>query len=168
MKIADQYEKYQHSMLWLALQIVGNYHDAEDIVSDSWLSVCLHGSRLEGMNEQLLKPYLMQCVRNKAIDFLRWQKRHSEYPYDFNEVSTIPITDIANDENDDFLTDYDLINACSAMLPPREAQAIVMKINGYSTREIAAEMNVALSTVRGYWFRAIRRIRKQSGNLRGT
>lgn len=167
MKIADQYKKYQHSMLWLAFQMVRNYHDAEDIVSDSWCSVCLHENRLENMDEQHIKSYLMQCVRNKAIDFLRRRKRHVEYPCGIYEANVMPIMNTANEETDVSLTDYGLITACSAMLPPREEQAITMKINGYSTREIAAEMNVALSTVRGYWFRAIRRIRKQSENLRG-
>ena len=164
MKIADQYEKYQHSMLWLAFQMVENFHDAEDIVSDSWLSVYMHEDQLESMNEQLVKSYLMQCACNKAIDFLRWQKRHNEYPYGIDEVTTIPITDIPNDKNNNnCLMDYDLIIACSAMLLPREAQAIAMKISGYSTREIAAEMNVAISTVRSSWFRAIRRIQKLLG-----
>ena len=163
MKIADQYTKYQHIMLWFAFQMVGNYHDAEEIVSDSWYSVCLHEDRVESMDEHLIKSYLLHCVRNKAIDFLRKRQRNVEYLYGCYEVDIIPIMDnIPHDENNDFLTDHDLFIAGSSILPPREAQAVVMKLNGYSTREIAAEMSVASSTVRGYWFRAIRRMRKQS------
>ncbi len=66
--------RYQDDMLRVACLYLNNLKDAEDIVSDCWVSALTHEEKLLEMNEANARSYLLRCVANASIDFLRKKK----------------------------------------------------------------------------------------------
>lgn len=157
--ISDLYQRYQAAMLRRARKYVHNSCDAEDVVSDCWVNLIRHAEQLRKMVSSAQTVYIMRCVSNKSIDFLR-NRRHSaewicndrEYPMlchnaiepDFSEEAVLQKTEIAH-----FLY----------LLPPREREVIKLRLREWSTDEIADKLHISKSSVRGYAARAINRLR---------
>lgn len=72
----ELYDRYEHYMYKVALGYTRNGNDAEDVVHNTWLSLCsptsLDTLRKFTLGQALeLQKYLAKCVRNKSIDLLR-------------------------------------------------------------------------------------------------
>ena len=67
----DLYFQYQKAMLRRTMQFVHNVYDAEDIVSGAWESLIPHLPTMMALDERALSAYIMKCVANKALDYLR-------------------------------------------------------------------------------------------------
>lgn len=146
-------------MLRRARKYAHNSYDAEDIVSDCWVNLIRHAEQLRKMVPSAQTAYIMRCVSNKSIDFLRnrrhraeWMCNERDYPIlchnaiepDFSEEAMLQKTEIAH-----FLY----------LLPPREREVIKLRLSNWGTDEIAKELHISKSSVRGYAARASQRLR---------
>ncbi len=73
--LSNLFLHYRGDMLRVAYRYLKNPKDAEDIVGDCWVSALAHKERFVEMNEAIARSYLLRCVDNAAIDFLRKKKR---------------------------------------------------------------------------------------------
>lgn len=72
----ELYEWYGHFMYKVALGCTHSEQDAEDVVHNTWLSLCSQASldtlrKLSGETALETQEYLARCVRNKSVDLLR-------------------------------------------------------------------------------------------------
>lgn len=146
-------------MVSAAYRYVRNSQDAEDVASDCWLSIIRHMDTLQKLEDYAIKAYIMRCVHNCSIDYIRRQKRYSCYEHQ-NEMRSLYLSQIGDeyDWNSPGI-DSSIIMLGLSFLPPREAQVLKLKFEMHSTNSIATIMNIAPGTVRKYWFKAKKRIR---------
>ena len=162
---AQIYLRYHNEMVRMAYHFIRNAEDAQDIVGDCWISILQNIVALQGMSENRIRACLLRCVRNKVVDFVRKNNRHQVNLYGIHE------SDIARYQEIKLRSSYfadsernlrDDLAQMVSILPPRERTSISMKIKGFSTNAIAGMMGISPVTVRGYCYRAIKKLRKRA------
>lgn len=148
-------------MVQYAFLFVHQVETAEDIVQDCWLHLWLKRDTLLLIPEKAKEAYVKQCIRNACIDHIR---KNSKSPIRYVEDIELP-SDLSQQINKDetLLLDAKLfvrfdLPGLIDILPRRERLVVEKKIQGYSNREIAEEMQISIGTVRCYWSRACHRL----------
>ena len=144
--------QYQKAMLRRAMQYVHNVHDAEDIVSGAWVSLISHLPTMMALDEKALSAYIMKCVANKALDYLK-KKRHSPHEVELNDRIPAHIN-LA----DSTVLAKDFLEEILQVLTKQQQRVLMLKLEGYDDKDIAIIMCVRHSTIRGHWSQAKKRI----------
>ncbi|MHC4121141.1 MAG: RNA polymerase sigma factor [Planctomycetota bacterium] len=139
------YEKYVNSLLSLAMGLLNNPHDAEDVVQDMFVAFAQSAGsfRLKGS----LRAYLAMSVVNRARDKLR--KRHS-LKNQLGKYVAVPTEANQADEPLVLSDQCELLSNALGELPYDQREAVVLKVKQNMTlRQIAKLQGVSISTVHG-------------------
>ncbi len=154
----DAYKKYRGKMIALSYSIVGNYHDAEEAVSNAFFAIAKHFQKLRKKSPQERAAYYSVVTKNCSYDILRAQNRRNEIPLD----EDIEIPDDRSDVSDEVLSGigYERVLDAIRSLPEIYAQVLYMEnVTGLSKKEIAASLNESEATVRKRLERARKKLR---------
>jgi len=128
----------------LARWLVGNPHDAEDVVQESFTRAFEGAGGFRGGDP---RTWLLAIVRNTAINFLQRKKPKAEVAW--NERMAEP-ADGAPDPEKAMLRDSQRarVRAAVQRLPGEFREALVLReLEGMAYKEIAAVLDVPLGTV---------------------
>lgn len=152
------YKKYSKAMYNIAIRLVNNKMDAEDILQESFITAF---SRLGDLqNKDLFGSWLKRIVINNCISLQRKHKvafeemdeqRHGEVP-----------------ETDDRMVAVDpsLVHEAIKDLPQKGRTVLVLRaLEGYSHKEIAEALGISVSTSKTQYHRALSLLNIK---LRGT
>ncbi|MCH7872122.1 MAG: RNA polymerase sigma factor [Planctomycetes bacterium] len=147
-----EFERHTTQIYGWAYRLLGRHHDALDVVQDvflRWDAQCLRETPKQP------RGWLRRVTVNRAID-LRRQRRESVDPRTCDESA-------GRDENA-MRMDQDSLRADIALaldgLSSGQRGVLIAKIYDDMTfREIATELELALSTVKTHYLRAIRALR---------
>lgn len=143
-------------MLRVACLYLNNLEDAEDIVGDCWVSALTHKERLLEMNEANARSYLLRCVANASIDFLRKKKRQAAWLESTKKDVETARWVLPEDQVIEKL----MIDEVYQMLPWRESEIFILRMQGMSFFAIACQLGISPSTVRSYWWRVRQKFQK--------
>ena len=139
------YEKYLNYLLTLAMALLHNQSEAEDVVHDVFVSFAESAAEFKLRGN--LKSYLTICVVNRTRDKIRAGVRESVH------------TKIQESENLDFVTpensiisteESKLLNNAIAQIPEQQREVIVLHLKGQMKfREIAKLRGVSINTIQG-------------------
>jgi RNA polymerase sigma-70 factor, ECF subfamily len=119
-----------------AYLVVGEYHEAQDLVQETLVRVWQHWSRVSGYEEP--RAWARHVLHNLAVS--RWRRMRVRATVAEVERSTPP-PDIGH---------LDLFDALRR-LPVRQRSAIVLHdVEGLSVSEVASELKVPEGSVRGW------------------
>ncbi len=150
------YHKYLDTMLTVAVSLLGDTSEAEDVVQDVFVKLIetLDRFQLRGS----LKAFLATCVANRARDQLRKRMRKdragARLPEGHAQV-TEPLERAMLSE--------DLLRAQLALsqLPYEQREVVTLKIHGgLSFRALAQQLELPLGTVQGRYRYGLDRLRK--------
>lgn len=132
-----------------ARRILGTEDEADDVVQDAFI---VAWQQLPDLDDPgAVKSWLMRIVSHKAIDRVR--ARHPHLDIDDHEQSAAEATTPASRVETRFRTDE--LSAALRELPEAQRQCWMLReIADYSYNEIAAELDIPASTVRGLLARA--------------
>lgn len=145
------YGRYARVAYGLALKILSNAEQAEDVVQEAFWRVWNRAGTFQSGSGQFA-PWLFGIVRNLCIDEIRRrQSRPTALPNDSDEQALLAVPDTKPDM--DALTweteRRRLITSALAELPPDQRQVIELAyFGGLSQREIADRLNNPLGTVK--------------------
>jgi RNA polymerase sigma-70 factor (ECF subfamily) len=139
------YEKYVNNLLSVAMGLLNDPHDAEDVVQDMFVSFAQSAGSF-GLKGSL-KAYLAKSVVNRARDRLRrgrsLDSRMGKY------ATTSPDASPAN-EPLVYSERCERLSRALAELPYEQREAVVLKVKQNMTlKEIAKLQGVSISTVHG-------------------
>jgi RNA polymerase sigma-70 factor (ECF subfamily) len=143
--LARIYEKYVHLLLSIAMGLLNDPHEAEDVVQDVFVTFAQEaaGFGLRGS----LKAYLATCVVNRARDRVRRERARQRLADGCTPAS------FAAEEPDRSLVYNERCERLSralAELPYEQREVFVLKVkNGLKLKDIAKLQNVSISTVHG-------------------
>jgi RNA polymerase sigma-70 factor (ECF subfamily) len=149
------YEKYKDTLLTIAISLLRDTNEAEDVLHDVFVSFAggiwkfhLYGS---------LKNYLISCLVNRARDIYR-KKMYQVVGLDstgpIRSDSAGPAGAVIGDEEARLLT------AALAQLPAQQREVIILHLQGgMKFREIAEMQEVSISTVQGRYRYGLDRLR---------
>lgn len=149
--LAELYDSYGDIMYSLALQILRNPQEAEDVVQEIFLKLwqnCTYNP-----DRSSFKSFLIIMVRSRAIDRWRTQKSSLNTLERFGkeansqDKTNIPLTEAISDEISQ------KVHEALAQLPENQRQALQMAYyEGMTQVEIAQRFNTPVGTVKS-WFR---------------
>ncbi len=153
--LARIYEKYVHLLLSIALGLLNDPHEAEDVVQDVFVTFAqgADGFGLRGS----LKAYLATCVVNRARDRARSERARQRLADGYATTAFGP------DEADRSLVYSERCERLSralAGLPYEQREVVVLKLkNGLKLKDIAKLQNTSISTVHGRYRYGIDKLR---------
>jgi len=143
--LARIYEKYVNVLLSVAMGLLNDAHEAEDVVQDVFVSFAKGASGLALKGS--LRAYLAQSVVNRVRDRVRQQRSEQR------RINALTATAGDPDRGDRSLLYSErcqLLSAALAQLPYEQREAVVLKIKqAMKLKEIAKLQGVSISTVHG-------------------
>lgn len=161
-ELIQLYDTYGQQMYSLALRMLENAQEAEDLIQDIFLGLWKQ-FKFDSQRGSV-KTFLMVLVRSRAIDRIRSRKASHELllkqEHETDLLSDWPIKALLTDET------IHRVRAAIAQLPEQQRQAIEMSyFQGLSQAEIAERMGMPLGTVKS-WFRlGFRKLRAELGDV---
>ena len=147
------YKTYFGMMYKIAYTITKDQNLAEDAVHETMLAIIENIDSIRIDNFKELKSYIYIVTKSKTIDFLRkWEKRKTTlYPSD-----DVP-PDIAVSEPDEIaLTNIVIQRSLQALqeMPEKYRIALIMKVKGYTIKDISRLTNTTEANVKNRIYRA--------------
>jgi len=153
--LARIYAKYVHLLLSVAMGLLNDPHEAEDVVQDVFVSFARGAGRFELRGS--LKAYLAQSVVNRARDRVRRQRSRQRRA----EQCVTQRADAGQaDRSLVYSERCERLNAALAELPYEQREAVVLKVkDGMTLRDIARLQSVSVSTVHGRYRYGMKKLR---------
>jgi RNA polymerase sigma-70 factor (ECF subfamily) len=160
--VADLYDRYRCAALGLAVRIVRDVEEAEDVVHDAFTSVVERAHQYQPERGTVV-AWLLTTVRNLAVDRIRRRTRRALIA----ESELLPETralldDRATNPEEDLATSRARVAVRAAMeaLPAAQKNTLfVAFFEGLSYPEMAERDNVPLGTIKSRAARAIHALR---------
>lgn len=145
--LANAYDHYAPRVYGLALRIAGDAALAEEIIQDVFVAAWRHRGTFDAQRGSLY-AWLLTATRNRTIDLARGrarQRKKLEQQLSHNvEASQNVEASVLRG------LDQRAIAAALAALPPEQRHAVQKAYyEGLTAREIADELRIPLSTVKG-------------------
>ncbi|MEM8603952.1 MAG: sigma-70 family RNA polymerase sigma factor [Cyanobacteria bacterium P01_H01_bin.121] len=159
------YDRHARLVYSLAIKLLGNVSDAEDLTQEVFLS--LLRQRRYDPQRGALATYLTTLTRSRAIDRLRSQTTRQKYLVKWQRtaihpLAKTPLEQATHEEN------KALVQECLASL--EQKQSYVLEQSYYAGRtyaEIAAELGIPLNTVKSLARRGLIKLRQSLANPNG-
>ncbi len=144
-------KKYHKPGIAFARRYVSDFHEAEDVVQDSFADLFVYKDRYNSTYS--FKTYLFSIIRNKAINV--YKKRRNIHPEQYEGCAE------SNPENDYLLSEMkDMVNIKFKVLNKDYQQALYLyEYENMSYKEIAVIMNKSLSKIKILIYRARKKLK---------
>ncbi|KAA3663289.1 MAG: RNA polymerase sigma factor [Calditrichaeota bacterium] len=160
-------EKHKRNIYYLALDLTGNHHDAEDLAQDVFVQMfrSLHTFRGEStLNAWLYRITVNLCINKKRKKALTAMKLKEDFSREQSENISFDGGHIHS--NPERSTDSGLaqqhINTALQSLSDRERSVFVLRhYKDLPLKDIAATLQIAEGTVKGLLFRAVHKLQKE-------
>lgn len=149
------YEEVAPSLYRMALYTLGNSHDAEDVVSETFVEAYrgIGGLRDESAFQAWMYKILSARCKRKIKEYIKGRNT-----FDLDQFLELPGED--SDFSGQSLQRVELIKAMEA-LSPAERQIVCLSVfDGYTTKEIAKITASPQGTISSKLFRALKKMRK--------
>jgi len=155
-------EAYGNLVLSVALNVIGNRQDAEDVCQETFLQVFRRLDRYDPARS--FKTWLLTIAYRRSLDMLRKRRRFSAFS---TRARFEPA--LAGRAADPGQSDpMPLPSALLETLSPRERTALTLWANeGYTAKDISEVLSCSPSTARVYLFNARRKIKALLENDHG-
>jgi RNA polymerase sigma-70 factor, ECF subfamily len=158
--LADLYELFAPMLFGLALRMMKDRKEAEDVLQEGFLYIW---RKAVAYKPELSGPFswTVRIVRNKAIDHLRSLRREQRFferaTVDFGHFSDV---DERSAEEPVFGEQRAIVRAALAQIPAEQRQAIELAFfDGLTHEEIAAQLDTPLGTIKARIRRGLIRLR---------
>ena len=150
--------EYYPALISFGMKYINTKEIVEDLVQDVFAKLWENRESLKNIDD--LSAYLYQMVRFKCFNYLRDEKSHSEALRSYaEEMDTEEINAYIKEEA------YRIAMQALEELPPASRNVFKRVVEGYSTREIAEELNIAIETVKKHKQLARRFLKEKIGRL---
>ena len=157
-KFTEIYQQYQHFCWYVANQLLGDAHLAEDAVQDAFLALTRHLDKIEDVESPRTRKFLLTIVKSKAVDILR--RQHGEISVD--ELDREP-ADPEADVLGAYITKENYTHLISCILELEEAYRVIFEykyVHQLSDKEIAQLLDITPKLVNVRYFRARKKLQQ--------
>lgn len=156
-KVEKLYEKYHKLMYVLAYNILKHHEDAEDTVIESWEKIIRHLDKINDIDCQETKSFLVIVVERTAIDCYRKNKKRSNVQVMIDEYEESPYF-ATRDKALDNLELYQVLRN----IPKKYSEVLILYyVNGFAGKEIANLLGIKEDAVMARLSRGRKRLRKE-------
>ncbi|HSA95388.1 MAG TPA: RNA polymerase sigma factor [Acidobacteriota bacterium] len=147
-------EAFGNLVLSVALNVIGNRQDAEDVCQETFLQVFRRLDRYD--RARSFKTWLLTIAYRRSLDMLRAKRRFKE----FSAKARFEPAIVREGADPSPAGSEPLPSALLTKLSPRERTALTLWANeGYTAKDISEVLSCSASTARVYLFNARRKIK---------
>lgn len=140
-------ERFGNTLYKIAINIVGNHHDAEETTNDTYLAIW---NAIPPKEPEPLAPYVYRTGRNmalKRLEYLSAEKRNSKYDLSLDELAAyLPGEDVEHT-----LNTQEIANSINDFLEKDTVQNRYIFIRRYwygdTVEDISKDLNIKSGTV---------------------
>ncbi|MBL8207918.1 MAG: sigma-70 family RNA polymerase sigma factor [Blastocatellia bacterium] len=162
------YERYSKVVYAIALRIVGQPADAEDVVVDSFWQVWQQAANYDVSRGQL-RTWIVTIARSRALDRLRVLRRSPLA--EAEEVDVLGREVVADDDPEQaawLSQKSSIVRSAMAALPREQRQALELAYyHGFSQSEVAQRLGEPLGTIKTRIRLGMMKLREQLQVLQG-
>lgn len=150
--IGEIYELTKSAVYGYVLSILKNAQDAEDILQETYVKVCLNAESYHAQGKPL--AWIFTIARNLALMKLRGQTRITDIPdFEWEQIAA---------GNPEFRSeDRIVLSAALSKISEEESKIVILHaVGGMKHREIAEWLSMPLATVLSKYHRAIKKLQK--------
>lgn len=160
-------ELHSRSIFKLAYRIMGNDHDADDVVQETFLRAY---AKLKDFHfEAGLRSWLYRIASNYCMDLLVKRRQEAAVPMTAEGPDSAPDAVSSEPDPERLALSNEVgrtVDWAMESLSARERTAFVMRhFHGCSIREVGQAMKLSDGSVKQHIFRAVRKIRAAIGPL---
>jgi len=150
----ELYKLSSAAVFGLAVSILGNQVDAEDVVQEVFISIYEKAHQYEGGGKAM--AWIFTITRNQSLMKIRDRNKRKH-------VNLDDVYDIGEDNNiEEEIYNETLINRILEILNEDERQIVVMhSMSNIKHKDIAGLMKLPLSTVLSKYNRALKKLKKE-------
>ena len=154
-------ERHKKRVYYLALDLTGNHHDAEDLSQEVFIKA--HRSLDSFRGDASFFSWLYRIAVNTYLNKKRKKAvSHMTLWDDFEHITQGAGASSGPDTDAERSTMQAHIEASLEVLSEKERSAFVLKhYHGYKIREIAEMLDVAQGTIKSHLYRATRKLRDE-------
>ncbi len=162
------YARYSNVVYAVAVRIIGQTAEAEDIVVDSFWQVWQQAGSYDASRGQL-RTWIVTIARSRALDRLRAIRRTPTVSSDDDLISLPDARATDNPEQDALVAEQSaLIYQALATLPREQREALALAYyRGLSQSEIAEQLGEPLGTIKTRIRLGMMKLREQLQALQG-
>ena len=165
--LGELYDMHASMALAVALRVVGDREEAEDLVHDAFVAVWRKIDRFDA-DRGSLRAWLMTVVRNRAIDRVRARRPKMDLE-DADERSLLRTGPNPTWEEALQRTSATDVRSAMAALPDDQRRAVELAyFQGYTYREVAEATGVPPGTANGRLRLALAKLRDSLGGSAGA
>ena len=158
--LAELYDRYRSLLMALALRIVGEVAEAEDVVQDALLQVCRQAARYDPERSSV-STWLVLIARSRALDRKRRQTTSARVHERLASDATVVDTSSSGETSVLTRERRERLRRALAELPPEQREALELAYYGGLTQsEVAAQTDTPLGTVKTRTMLALRKLRR--------
>ena len=140
----------------LARWLLGNAHDAEDVVQDAFVRALTF---FDGFHGEDGRGWLLAIIRNTCFDFLRKNKRKSQMLAPAEDLDRVAAAGLSPEAEQLRNADYRRVQEGIENLPAEYREVLVLReLEELSYKQIAQVVGVAIGTVMSRRARARHRL----------
>ena len=149
-RLEEFYQLTSAAVFGLALSVVQNYHDAEDLTHETYVKVWRSARTYEARGKPL--AWIYTIAKNLALMKIRDRKKYDLFPENGGVDSTINTKDFA-------IEDRIVLQAFLRELTDEEQSIVVLHaISGWKHKEIAAFLKLPIQNIIVKYNRAIKKL----------
>jgi RNA polymerase sigma-70 factor (ECF subfamily) len=151
--------QYYSQLCAFSVQYTDSLEVSEDIVQDVFLRFWEEKKYL--LANSSLKSYIFNSVRNASIDYIRKNRTHI-----FTQLEEASYLNEDETNEDNLKMQHEQLHQLLKQLPPQEYQTLVaIVVHNKKYKEVAAEMEISVNTVKTHLSRAMKFLRKNNIKL---
>jgi RNA polymerase sigma-70 factor (ECF subfamily) len=159
--VSEFYDQTAPALFSFALRVLGNSHDAEEVIQDVFVQIW---NKAQSFDPAIGQPFhwAMSITRNRCIDRLRARQRRSRVLVEMDESSKFDLPAETSTEKT-VLAEQELGEVRSAVgsLPKDQRQAIELAFfGGLTHQEIAEKLQEPLGTIKARIRRGMLKLRE--------
>ena len=158
-------ERHKKSIFYLAYDLTGNMHDAEDLSQETFIKLYRSLSSFRG--EAALGTWLYRVTVNRWIEIKRTLKYKMMKQYESIDEKPAVLDELAAEPSNPGMEASQLgarVESLLNTLSPGERSAFTLRhYHDHSLAEIGRIMNVSTGTVKSTLFRAVKKLRERLG-----
>ena len=160
------YNRYGSLVYRLALRILNNPQEAEDLTQEIFLTLWNRGAY--NPNRGSMSSFLTTMTRSRAIDKLRSRSTNLKFLQRWSQMMATEIPPLTPFESASLSDRSHCVRDALTQLPEQQRQVLEMAYyEGLSQSEIAAKLSIPLGTIKTWSRQGLLNLRKNLKNLIG-
>lgn len=163
--LGSLFDRHSDAVFRYCLSRTGSWHDAEELVSVTFLEAWRQRKGLTLQRDSLL-PWLLGVATNAARNKARSIRRHEQFLGRLPHSPVVPDHSAATDERMDTERQVrDLLHGAAGLNNGERDVILLCVMNGYSYEETATALGIRIGTVRSRVNRAKKKLRAAAPHL---